>query len=281
MALARKIRYKGSSVKKPSDAAFSNCNRVGLDEPNQRPRRSQAVLQLPLDHPEPFAATMGTMLYPGTGESERRKAATFTSGYLAQPLEEYYRRGGRLSEDQLRRIITSGGALIDDLQDRWWAGQATGEITKVLIALHNSDPALASWKSATSIVEQETGSARGTGRSALMNYRRQFGSVSHLWAAWQLRGGRFAADELSGNSLAVDFQRFICEAERIRLWGQGFVPERAMAEPVFGPNMWAAPADWLAPLPYEQWPGEGWLPPIEAMAGQLQGLRPPGRPRKQ
>ncbi|WP_281017534.1 MULTISPECIES: hypothetical protein [unclassified Minwuia] len=239
------------------------------------------MLQLPLAHPEPFAATLGTMLYPGMDESERRKAATFTSGYLAQPLEEYCRRGGRLSENQLRRIITSGGALIDDLQDRWWAGQATGEITKILIALHNSDSALASWKNATSIVEQETGSIRGTGRSALMEYRRQFHSVSHLWAAWRLREGRFAADALSGNSLAIDFRRFVCEAERIRLWGQGFRPERAKSEPLFDGEMWTAPEEWLAPLPYPQWPGEDWVPPIEATPEQLQGLRPAGRPRKQ
>jgi hypothetical protein len=32
---------------------------------------------LPLDHPEPFAAVLGVMLYPGTDEDDRRKARAF------------------------------------------------------------------------------------------------------------------------------------------------------------------------------------------------------------
>ena len=38
---------------------------------------------LPLDYPEPFAATLGVMLYPGTEEADRPKARAYASQYLA------------------------------------------------------------------------------------------------------------------------------------------------------------------------------------------------------
>lgn len=237
--------------------------------------------QLPLDYVEPFAALLGKMLYPGTDEQDCRKAETFVSQYLAEPLRQFRDQGGQIKIEDLYRLATGPTEILEDLQDRWWAGQATGEITKVLIALYQSDSKLASWKNAVGIVVKCTGSGRGTGRSTFMKYRTRFGSVAHLWAAWRLRGGRFAADALSGNSLAIDFRRFVCEAERIRLWGQGFRPERAKSEPLFDCEMWTAPEEWLAPLAYPQWPGEDWVPPIEATPEQLQGLRPAGRPRKQ
>jgi hypothetical protein len=34
---------------------------------------------LPLDYPEPFAATLGVMLYPATDEADARKARAFAA----------------------------------------------------------------------------------------------------------------------------------------------------------------------------------------------------------
>ena len=57
---------------------------------------------LPLDHPEPLAATLGVMLYPGTEELEQN--APRASQYLAEPLGQFYESGYSLAdEDSLAR----------------------------------------------------------------------------------------------------------------------------------------------------------------------------------
>ena len=40
---------------------------------------------LPLDHPEPLAATLGVMLYPGDNEVSQKRARAFTAHVLAEP----------------------------------------------------------------------------------------------------------------------------------------------------------------------------------------------------
>jgi hypothetical protein len=44
---------------------------------------------LPLDHPEPFAATLGVMLYPGTDNDDPLKARAFAAQWLATPVRRY------------------------------------------------------------------------------------------------------------------------------------------------------------------------------------------------
>ena len=65
---------------------------------------------LPLDHPEPFAAILGVMLYPGAGEGDRRRARAFAAQYLAEPIRQYQKAGGILPYDTLMRIVTDAGA---------------------------------------------------------------------------------------------------------------------------------------------------------------------------
>src|SRR5882724_10458462 len=103
---------------------------------------------LPLNHPEPFAATLGVMLYPGTDEADRQKAAAFAAHYLAEPLRRFHEAGGALRYEELSRIASDSGARLDDLESRWWDGTATGELFKTLFALANADPRLASWENA-------------------------------------------------------------------------------------------------------------------------------------
>ena len=49
---------------------------------------------LPLDHPEPFAAVLGVMLYPGTDEDDRRKARA--TGNFRGGTGNLYARAGNL-----------------------------------------------------------------------------------------------------------------------------------------------------------------------------------------
>ena len=45
---------------------------------------------LPLDYSEPFAATLGVMLYPATVEADSRKARAFAAQFLAEPIRRLY-----------------------------------------------------------------------------------------------------------------------------------------------------------------------------------------------
>jgi len=47
--------------------------------------------ELPVNHFEPFAATLGIMLYPGLEPEERAKADAFASQFLAKPIEDAHK----------------------------------------------------------------------------------------------------------------------------------------------------------------------------------------------
>ena len=85
---------------------------------------------LPLDHPEPFAATLGVMLYPGIDNDDPAKARAFTSHYLATKIERYEKAGHKTPRDVLLGLVIDGGQRLDDLDERWWGGRATGELFK-------------------------------------------------------------------------------------------------------------------------------------------------------
>ena len=50
---------------------------------------------LPLDHPEPFAATLGVMLYPEIDEVDPPKARAFAAQWLASPSDSFMRQATR------------------------------------------------------------------------------------------------------------------------------------------------------------------------------------------
>src|SRR6266699_3215662 len=107
---------------------------------------------LPLDYPEPFAAVLGTMLYPNEDEAAQRRA--FAAHYLAKPIRQFEAAGGALTYNDLSRIVKDGGARLDELDQRWWAGTVMGELFKILFALANDNPKRASWECAARIVEK-------------------------------------------------------------------------------------------------------------------------------
>jgi len=48
---------------------------------------------LPLDHPDPLAATLGVMLYSGQDEDSQRGARAFAAQFLAEPLRLFHEAG--------------------------------------------------------------------------------------------------------------------------------------------------------------------------------------------
>ena len=59
---------------------------------------------LPLEHFEPFAATLGVMLYPGRDEDDQRQAKILPSIWLTEPLQRFHEAGYQLSYDVLAQI---------------------------------------------------------------------------------------------------------------------------------------------------------------------------------
>jgi hypothetical protein len=236
---------------------------------------------LPLDHPEPFAATLGVMLYPGTNEDERRRASAFAAQWISASLREPLEAGVEIPQTLLMRIAADAGAPLTDIQERWWRGTMTGQIFKALYALYCTGEALASWSNAIRLAEhaaQEEGAKAG--RSTLWDARSKFLNVAHLWAAWVIREGRFEPRLEVGYDGRADTQSFLTEAEILRQWGQSWIPSRDMAEPPLPVDVWRPPDGWRPPERQPGWPETGGVHALIVPDELLGLLRPAGRPRK-
>lgn len=176
---------------------------------------------LPLDHPEPFAVTLGVMLYPGEDEDSRKRARACTAHILAEPLRRFHEAGHSLANQDLMRIISDSGMPLDDRDQCWWDGSATGETFKVFFVLAQTDPTLASWGNATKLAEAIAArhGVRGS-RTSLYAARSRYRSVAHLWAAWSIRERRFHSDlrvgcmssKYFGLEIASSKRRFLVSA---------------------------------------------------------------------
>jgi hypothetical protein len=229
---------------------------------------------LPLD-PEPFAAILGRMLYPGTDNDDPRKARAFASHWLATPIERAEQAGHQIPRDVLLRIAIDGGERLDDLDDRWWGGKATGDLFNTSWALFNTDHALATWNNAIKLAELIAARTRTSGcRSLLWEARRRFLSVAHLWAALVIRQGEFTTRLEQG---FADFQSFLAEAEILRDFGQNWRPSRAKSKPLLPPDIWTMPKNWKPEISH---PEIGKVPILTLPEDLIATLKPAGRPRK-
>ena len=239
------------------------------------------MLVLPLDHPEPFAAALGTMLYPGEDESDRRRAKAFAAHYLAEPIRRFHDSGHTLSYESLARIAMDGGERLDDLGDRWRGGAVTGELFKTFFALWNTNASLASWNNAIKIATHVAARNRvRSARSVQWRERSRFLSVAHLWGAWSIRERQFLPRPETGYSRCADFQCFLTEAEILRDWGQTWRPPRNKGEPPLPAEVWRVPEDWRPPARQLGWPMTGMIPDLILPDELLAMVRPAGRPRK-
>jgi hypothetical protein len=221
------------------------------------------------------------MLYPGKDVADRKKAAAFAAHFLAEPIKRFYEAGGELRPEELLRIVSDGGAHLDDVESRVWGGSATGELFKLLFALFNTDPGLASWENAIKLVKP-TAAKHGApnSRAKLQSARARFLPVAHLWAAWCIRERRFVSHSEVGYEGWHDFQFFLAEAEILRAWGQSWRPPRAKANPPLPAEVWQVPESWSPPERRPGWPLTGVIPALGVPADLLARLRRAGRPRK-
>jgi hypothetical protein len=234
---------------------------------------------LPLDHPEPFAATLGVMLYPGTDELETRKAAAFQSYLMAEPIRQLTAAGYKLPQDTLLHLVLHAGEPLEDLKKRWWQGTATGELLKTVFALYHTNPALASWNNAVTIAERVAGRKKGA-RSMQWGARRRYLSVAHLWAAWCIREGQFKTCPEVGYDGYDDFQSFLTESEIIRHWAQSRLPARKNSTRLLPPDLWHVGEDWHPLERKSGWPNTGQIPILMIAEDLIAGLKPAGRPRR-
>jgi hypothetical protein len=236
---------------------------------------------LPLDHLEPFAATLGVMLYPGTDEDDRRKARAFAAHWLAEPFRRFDEAGHKLSYDALARVFMDAGVPLTDLGSRWSGGLATGDLFKTLFILAKDYPALASWEHAIRIYETSAKRAGSrASRTNLWRERSRFQWAAHLWGAWSIREGKFGGHPEVGYDGWADFQFFLAEAEILRDFGQNWRRSRARAEPPLPPDVWCVPPSWEPPSRQPGWPNTGMIPDLTLPDDLMAGLKPPGRPRK-
>lgn len=144
---------------------------------------------LPLNYPEPFAATIGVMLYPAKNEEKKARAAA--ASYLVEPIRMLHEAGQKLPYEKLISIYMDSKTQIDDRPGRYWGGRVVGEALKVLFALSNTDPTLASWENAFRVVETQAARAKGSGSRALFwAQKKRFLTVAHLWGALAIRRGQ-------------------------------------------------------------------------------------------
>lgn len=237
---------------------------------------------LPLDDAEPFAATLGVMLYPGP--SEPNKAGAFATRFLHEPFKRFRESGRSLSYETLASIYADGSGLaeagLDDLSQRCWAGTATGELVKVYFLLTCGHESLASWNNAIKVAKAVWAQDRCGSRTQIWSARSQFLSVAHLWGAWSIRRGRFFTKPDVGYDGWTDFQFFLAEAEILRDWGQHWRQRRRKAEPPLPPDVHQVPDDWHPPERQPGWPQTGMIPLMALSDSLLARLRPAGRPRK-
>jgi hypothetical protein len=237
---------------------------------------------LPLNHKEPFAATLGVMLYPATDESDPPKARAYAAQFLlAGPIRRYRDAGNPLSRDAFEQIAVDAGHPVTDFDERWEGGLATGDLFKTLFALAKNNAALASWENAVKIYEVSAKRVGAKGsRTDLFQQKRRFLSVAHLWGAWSIREGQFIQRPEVGYDGFAEFQSFLTEAEILRDFGQNWLAPRENSRPPLPPDVWRVPDGWKPGARRPGWPETGMIPDLTLPHDLLTSLRPAGRPRK-
>ena len=235
---------------------------------------------LSLDYPEPYALTLGIMLFPGDDEPDRQQAKAFASHYVTERLPLLNRMGLSLSDEELNRVLDDANPPVDP-RERWRKGTLTGEMFRVFLTLAHTEPALATWANVMRLVEIRSAKHNGSAsESTLYAVRKQFGSVAHLWAAWMIRRDKFRADFGLLGPGHVEFESFLAESEVLRHWGQTWHHERDKAEPPLPAEVWRVPDDWRPPAQQTGWAQTGDIPHLEWPCEYVSQLRKAGRPRK-
>ena len=160
----------------------------------------------------------------------------------------------------------------DEIKDRRYKGLAAGDQLKVLFAVAQTEPKLASWNAASRLVEWQTRKSR----AYLYDARRVFLPAIHLWAAYILRDQRFHADESHDYRAIDDLHQFITEAMALLQWGTRFRLVREKARPTLNcqtVDFWIPRSDWSPPIPRPGWPRDGRLRSVSLGEDWLRRIR--------
>ncbi|MEQ1779822.1 MAG: hypothetical protein ABMA14_00560 [Hyphomonadaceae bacterium] len=236
---------------------------------------------LPLDHPDPLAATLATMLYPGTEDRTQRQVLV---DRLAPLLCDHCQPPQPIAIDQLMgRAVAVVGAELPDLEDRIFGATAVGQVAKVFLVLSWNDGKTASWANAYAIANKSAGprAKRQISPSYFKMQRARFETVTHLWVALCLRDLQFKPEILVGYDLAADFDSFLAEAEWVRRWGSWWRrPATDAAPPFKGIEMWEPPFYWRPLFRRRGWPRTGGMADLALAPELVSGLKARGRPHK-
>lgn len=228
---------------------------------------------LPLEYPEPFAATFGVMLYPGEDELSRKYANSATATITSNAIRLAELAGHNPCQRTLLETHKLGIGSFPEASEHHRQGLLAGHLFVAHFALYNSDPKLASWNNAIKILSDRS-VHQGTANSRRVYYgiKMYYATVLHLWGAWVLRGRTLTSHGELNFEAYDDFQFFLFESECLRHWGQTWKPSRKDAKSPLIDDVWRPPQCWVpprcAPLSHPEYP-------IEVLAS----LRLTGRPR--
>jgi hypothetical protein len=117
---------------------------------------------LPIDATEPFAATLGVMLYPGADESA--KARAFAALFLTKPLRDFHSAGYELRYEELAGIFDVEMEFLQTCQRGIGTHSRSGMLSRrtlaFLIFVPTSHPGTMRYRSSRA----PFGMARGLGR---------------------------------------------------------------------------------------------------------------------
>jgi hypothetical protein len=95
------------------------------------PILDRAMPILPLDHPDPLAATLGIMLYPGQDESDQKLARAWAAQYLAEPVRHFREEAGAIGDSVLAQLPADSGMPLENVRLRWRDGIAMGQMLEL------------------------------------------------------------------------------------------------------------------------------------------------------
>jgi hypothetical protein len=216
------------------------------------------------------------MHFPDDEAKRQGYIATLWSGFYPKyenaGLGELVPRSVLLS---VMEVATAAPIVRNEIADRRRKGLAAGDQLRVLFAVAQTEPKLASWNAAARLVERQTGKSR----AYLYAARRTFLPVIHLWAAYILRDQRFHVDQSRHYSAIDDLQMFIAEAMALLQWGTRFRLGREKAEPMLNRqevDFWTPLPDWSPPIARPEWPRDGQLRGVSIEPAWMRriGVRP-------
>jgi hypothetical protein len=222
---------------------------------------------------EPCAETWGVIHFPDDEAKRRAYIAGLWLGFY--PKYEKAGRGEAVPRSVLLSVMEAASATTverDEIADRRYKGLAAGEQLRVLFAIAQTEPKLASWNAAARLVGRQTGKSR----AYLYEARHAFLPVIHLWAAYILRDRRFLADESRDYKAIDDLQMFIAEAMALLQWGTHFRLGRKKAEPPLNRqkvDFWTPPPDWSPPIARPEWPRDGRLQAVSIGQDWIRRIR--------